>query len=777
MNGWRMWSEWGRILERRLIGGRNVLGYKTDRTFTMSANKFSGIDLSAKNKNLLTGAAAMAENMFTNGYGEAEKRTGLKSVYCAESGKKVHGIYKYSYGDGGENFYILHESESLYILKNENGKFEKDKLLYSSIADCESKGFVFGGALYIMCDGYYKIAYEEAFCGLGVCRICNFHEDEDSVQVIVSEREKEKLDGIYSNVINEEIRYAKIKFKEDDYYFQYSDTSVDKLYIAPPGYIDSVRVVKVVMGTREVEEFHYSVGEDKKGMYVMLKRKNVYIEKKYTCSPEITVEIGGFVYAPLIIASREAIGINSSDEICEEHKEREHFTGEYVQDLNSACGLRRVNFYVDFSNFSQASKLRFYLNEKDTDGKVLFIRAAGKLIHSYAVQEDLDDRKYVADSFYDCYVELDKSFLKELTGTAECVVEIEYISKKESEIDGCDVFGFYGGANDTRVFVSGNAKNPARDFESGSFDASYFPELSYTTVGDDYSKILAYGRFFSYQLIFKDKNGQSAMYFRHMGEDGVYEVKKGELLRCAVSKNAVANVNSHLFVLSEDGIFSVESTAIEGQSKSVLRSAAVEELLKKEDCESLRLVAWGGKLLVLAKKRMYVLDIEGGYRWYVYTFNKPIDSVCDAGDLDFICENCVCVFKSEEDENAYKDEYGEGEEYNVCAYWKTNNVCFTPFAPRSVISAYCVTGDEAFRSSVSILYDADDFKDRLAIYKKADVFTFENFDFSRVSFWSAMKGRSVMTHLRAKRVYRFSLTLKNDEAEAFKICEVGFLYR
>ena len=745
----------------------------------MGIDKFSGVDLSEKDKGVFTSSAQMAENMFVNEAAQAQKRFGFKSLYRAESGA-VHGIYKYYCEDESKAFYILHENDKLYkAFKNADGKYEKSGLIYENIADKESKGFCFGGALYIMCDGYYKIAYEEAFGCLGVCRVKDYHKSKTPAgkNEVITGREKNKLGGTVINAINEEYMYAKIIYKEDDYYFQYSDSSSDKLYIAPKGYTDAIRVVSLKMGDREVEQYHYSIGEDEVGMYILLKRKNIYIDAKYTCSPEAVIEIGGFVYAPLNVTSRPAIGINASDKRpIEAHKTREQLAGEYVQDLNLACSLRRVGFYIDYTDFSGAGEIRFYLNEKAKNGRILFIRAAGKLIHSYAVQKDEDEREWVVDGYEDYYVDIKTSFLKEITGGGECAVEIEYITEGESEIDLCDVYGFYGGANDTRVFLAGNKNYPSRDYESGAYEGSYFPALRYTGIGDEYSKILGYGRFFSYQLIFKEDLSDAAMYFRLYDENG-YSIKKGTLLQSAVSKNAVENVNSHLFVLSREGLFSIESTQIEGQSKSVLRSKAVNELLLFEDMENLKLAKSGGKLLILAKKRVYVLDIDAGYVWYIYSFNKEIDAAFKTDRTEFVCKENIICRKEEGSSDLYTDDYGGGEKYNVCAYWKTNNVCFTPFSPRDVISAYCVAGDEFLKSGAEIYYDTQDYKDRLALKKNSDLFSFGSIDFSRFSFAQKNKGKELRTHIRAKRAKKFSMTVKNNNAEGFKICGIGFLYR
>lgn len=753
-----------------------MLGYKTNRIFAMSSDKFCGVDLSEVNKNLLSSSSAMSENLFVNAKGALEKRTGVKSVYCAQNGN-VHGIYKYTSGEDTKEFYIVHEGEKLFVLSEADGGFEKESLLYEGISDCESKGFLFGGALYIMCDGYYKISYVEAFKALGICRVCDYHKDEDeeSADVIVEQRSKQLLDGNYLGVIDDKKRYAKIKFKEDTYCFQYSNGTYDKLYIAPKGYIDAVRVIKLKMGDDVIDSFHYSVEEDEKGMYVKLSRRNIYVSKNYACAAEVLIEIGGFVYAPLNIASRLAIGMDSNKKVISEHEEREKFTGEYVQDLNLACGLRRVNFYINFDDFSNASEIRFYLNEKSTYGSVMFIRVGGKLIQDYTEQEGENSYVWRVDDFYDYYVDINKSFLKSFTEANEVVVEIEYITRQDSEIDGCDIYGFYGGANDTRVFVAGNKSKIACDYASGAFDGSYFPALEYVTVGDDYSQVLGYGRFFSYQLIFKDENGGSAMYFRHLSDDNTYVIKKGELLRGAVSKNAVANVNSHLFILTREGIFSIESTQIEGQTKCVLRSKEISGLL--EQSKKIRLEAYDGKLLAIADKHVFVLDIEGGYKWFVYSFEKPIEAMYMAGERYFVCGKYVLSKKSVCDKDAYEDYYAEDEKYAVSAYWKTNNVCFSPFEPRDILSAYAVTGDESFVSSLKIIYSGDDFGEREATEKNTDVFTFEKIDFSRFSFVGKNKGRSVKTHIKAKRVHRFSLTFKNDKSEPFELCEIGFLYR
>lgn len=53
----------------------------------------------------------------------------------------------------------------------------------------------------------------------------------------------------------------------------------------------------------------------------------------------------------------------------------------------------------------------------------------------------------------------------------------------KSVIEGCSVFDIFGGRNDTRVFLTGNKDYPNCDWHSGLYDATYFPDTSYTPVG------------------------------------------------------------------------------------------------------------------------------------------------------------------------------------------------------------------------------------------------------------------------------------------------------
>ncbi len=747
------------------------LGFRNTNVYQMSTENFSGIDLRNKNRSHLMSNAVKAENVFINDEGEVEKRTGFKSLFETDEDEKLNGAYLYKYS-ATKQFYIIHIENCLYET-DEN--FSYKKLIYSSISNSPSKGFVFGDGFYIMCEGYYKISYLEAFESLGVCKICDaYRKYSGDSQIIARGRSKNSFDGDFE-VINFEYGKHKINYKNDTYYFDSVNSNYDKLYIARKEAWGKIRICNLYMGTEKIKAYHYLVEKDNFGIYVKLRRRNNGVLEYYRCEPSVEIIITDFVYAPKHIVSRTPVGVSDIDgDVLEGFSNAQIYNGIYTEDLNLAATNRKINFFVDFSLYTSCAYLRFYLNSESCEGKVLSVKAGGDVLHCYVEQEGAYDTVDIVYHYGNKFVDIKKSLLKEKSGGGDITVEIEYCNFTEcNDINECDVFGFYGGSNDTRVFLSGNKNKSSCDFESGCFEGSYFPALSYTRIGNDCSKILGYGRYYSYQLIFKDGIGDAQMYFRMYNEESGYKILKGNMSVSAVSKDAIININSKLFVLSSDGLYTIEQTAVEGECKCVMRSYEINGILKKENFENLFLAEVYGMLMICGGDKIYVLDILKNYNWYIFTTPKKFFRVEKTFGDAFLHDKGIMRFADKDEDGAYFD-----EDEPVCAIWQTNFVCFSPEDKRDILSAYCCLSEcESVRSGAEILYSCDDYDFKSAVLRDRDLFSFDELDFSRFSFWCVRNGRSIKTHLRSKRVEKFCLSIRNAKGEPFKINKIGFLYR
>lgn len=171
----------------------------------------------------------------------------------------------------------------------------------------------------------------------------------------------------------------------------------------------------------------------------------------------------------------------------------------------------------------------------------------GVPIQMYTSHED----KQVVYTYRAEFVDLDSSVV--VSANTECVISVTYmLTDGESDvIDNCSIGALYGGSNDTRVFVSGNEKYPARDFASGLYDASYFPDTGYTDVGAQDSAIVGYHKLYGSMIIVKDgKGGDSAQYLRTFAlkENAagsvvpIFAVKQGNISYGASSVSSFKNV-------------------------------------------------------------------------------------------------------------------------------------------------------------------------------------------------------------------------------------------
>lgn len=363
----------------------------------------------------------------------------------------------------------------------------------------------------------------------------------------------------------------------------------------------------------------------------------------------------------------------------------------------------------------------------------------------------------------------------------------------KEKIEKCTICAQFGLGGENRVFLSGNADCKERDFWSGIYDPSYFPDLNYSIIGNGQTAVMGYLKLGEYLGIVKEGNGQdTSLFMRRAAEsDGktLFSVSGGISGVGAVSKHCFAMLGDEPLFLSSRGVYAVASSVITSEKVIANRSYQIDARLTKEEnlCNAVACV-WKHFYILSVNGNCYLMDSrqivsakegEKNSRYECYFWNN-VEADCFAVDADklwFGTQNGqVRCFKDElEGKTCYSDD-GEA----ICAVWHTaveDEGCVEYF--KTLRRRGCAVTLKPYSSSSCQIYYSVDGKMKKLIKERAiDIFSFfGEVNFDRFSFDGSEGPREIYFNRRQRRYKRLQLIFENNALnEGFGIYKITKTY-
>jgi hypothetical protein len=249
------------------------------------------------------------------------------------------------------------------------------------------------------------------------------------------------------------------------------------------------------------------------------------------------------------------------------------------------------------------------------------------------------------------------------------------------KIKKCTIAAWFGMGDAYRLFLSGNPDSPNMDWQSATYNPTYFPDTGYTQIGSSSSRIMGYLRQYDNQLVIKSDNEQDAtIYMRTAEIDGegtiYFPLKQGVSGIGAVSARSFATLNDDPLFLAKEGIHapSLAYGGVGQQRVTEKRSRFVDAVLTKEsNLNTAVATVWNNLYILCVNSHCYVADgrqprvSKHGYEWFYWT-NIPALCFLPLGDDLFFgtADGEVCAFNVGLGSSAFNDD-GEA----VDAWWAT----------------------------------------------------------------------------------------------------------
>jgi hypothetical protein len=345
----------------------------------------------------------------------------------------------------------------------------------------------------------------------------------------------------------------------------------------------------------------------------------------------------------------------------------------------------------------------------------------------------------------------------------------------------CTIAAFYGIAGDNRIFISGNADYPNRDWQSGLQNPEYFPDDGYSVVGSENSAIMGYIKQYDALVIVKEESDQDAtLYVRTavIADDGAkitYPLKQGLAGVGAVSKRTFGMLSDDPLFLSGKGVFGIESVNVKSDKTTQLRSYYINSALIKEPVlDQAFSASWGRFYCLFLSGKVYVADGQQansnktgshGYEWYHWTGIPAVCARTWGGDLYFgTAGGDLCKFTTYEKYGlmAYSD---NGAPY-VCR-WSTKMDDMDDFMRHKTLlrRGTGILAKPYASTSGKIYFATERETERLVKeFSALDIFDFDRIDFAKFSFTSSNNPRVVAVNKRLRNTQLLQIIVENAEA-------------
>ncbi|MBR2180978.1 MAG: hypothetical protein IJ949_03705, partial [Oscillospiraceae bacterium] len=343
---------------------------------------------------------------------------------------------------------------------------------------------------------------------------------------------------------------------------------------------------------------------------------------------------------------------------------------------------------------------------------------------------------------------------------------------------------------ENRLFFSGNPDFPNADWSSGVNDPLYVPDINYTEIGMDSSRIMGYLRTGSEQAILKSDGDDATIYMRSYStlSDGkvIFPVKHGTSGLGAIAERAICTFLDDPLYLTRNGVYAIGMQDISNERALNIRSTRVNKrLLEEDDLKNALMCEWNGYLILCTGGKAYVADAAQKqyprnatntfeYEWYYWT-NIPATALYeDDGELFFGTEDGrLCKFntdmkneRGEIDTAAYSD---DGEP--IIAEWATN---FSDDGDFMRLKTMKKKGSGIMlktynRSGVKICIRTDKDAERQIKEQSAGVFNFEDLDFNDFTF-NTSEYLVVPFNAKFKKYKAIQVIVRNDKVnQAFGV--------
>lgn len=341
----------------------------------------------------------------------------------------------------------------------------------------------------------------------------------------------------------------------------------------------------------------------------------------------------------------------------------------------------------------------------------------------------------------------------------------------------------YGGSNDSRLMLTGNPDSPNVIYRSGldvdsKPDPTYFPENSFSLIGDKNENIQNFGKHYDSLIIFKEASIYQMTYTIVDGA-GSFPTKPLNDSRGAFAKNSLALVNNSLVALDRTGVRILNRSDTRDERNFELFSVKVNaDLLNEPNLENAIAYDFDNKYFLTINNNVYVWDYDkSSYTdpiWFKWD-NVPASDFYEYENYLYFGSNAngeMYKFKKEMDTLPYNDDrqpinmywYSKQETFNAPAYYKIIEDTFPTLKPGATASA-------------NVYYITDITPEKLIQAISSYLFDYSMWHYDNFSYISSEFPKGTRCRINKRQITYLQIKLENlNNNETFSITNLSTLY-
>ena len=439
----------------------------------------------------------------------------------------------------------------------------------------------------------------------------------------------------------------------------------------------------------------------------------------------------------------------------------------------------------------------------DGTGDIKFHVPEGKIANDswLVVEKSYGDDEWESVAYTanraDGYVTISSSLLNDLPDDVDNVRIGYEVAPKDGGADiinHCTVAKMFGvGGNTDRLFVSGNPSEPNKVYYSDLNEVLQMADINYLTVGADSSEVKGFSRVQDYLGVHKEENEQDSSIFLIQGvldsqSKAMFSVKAGVNGVGAISKYGFAEFAGEPIFVSRNGVYGITTQEITFERYAENRSYYINPRLLNEDLSNAVGIEHNNYYYLAINGKCYVADGRqkvyernapmSGYQYEWYYFDNIPARVWYSlnGDLYFGTEDGkLCRFYRQEEHSPSHNIYVDGDGRVVKAKWVTPYFYFDQMNYYKNLRHFAVMLAPYGRSGIEVYYRSKG-QTRMVKDENADIFDFNDIDFTRFTFNVDDAPLIVAANEREKRFMLIQFKFENNKAEPFGLYGFAGIY-
>lgn len=393
------------------------------------------------------------------------------------------------------------------------------------------------------------------------------------------------------------------------------------------------------------------------------------------------------------------------------------------------------------------------------------------------------DGKEVTSGFTVDYVNGKVTFSSAPSKGTNNVVITAYKTEQEyiDSIMNSKYWAAYGGQNNSRLFLAGAGK--AIYYYSDVFDATYFPEMNYATLGNGEEDITGFGNQYDVLVVFKPSEIYAVAYYFQADADGIQQAyfSSGIIsssIGCDVPESISFVDNKLIWASTQQGVCLLVQTVIKDErnvqviSRNINGGSRRSGLLQEKDLGKAIAINYDGKYCLCINGNAYLWD----YQLSPYTTDTKTPDL-NARNLSWFLWNNIYLngymildrqlyYCYGQDLNIFTDNYDDfGKSIN--AYYQTPLFDFdNPDMLKTIKRMYItVRGDTPSRTKMKYITEEnpngeEELEDIQIFTKLWNEFSWHTFGWQLVTY-----AKTFSRKCSIKKVQLFGILFSNNEVD------------